>query len=283
YGIFGPGWNSSFEARLVVISPKTLAARGTDGEPRYYFDDELDGTYVSAIPYSTQSTIQTVPSGYQRTFRGGGEELYDTSGSIVSAPGTAGVVTTYSHDGQGRLTTVTRLGRSLGLTYSGSSTQPSQLLGPGNTLLATFTYDASHRLQTVTYPDSTGYRYFYDDANRIVRVEDLTGKAIEQHTYDGQGRAATAEVGGGVNMLSFAYSATQTSVTDARGNTTTYTIVSTRGVPRVTRIVGPCASCGGGGGDTQEWTYDDLGRTTSYKDADNKVTTYTYDADGDLL
>src|SRR5262249_4593160 len=96
-------------------------------------------------------------------------------------------------------------------------------------------------------------------------------------------RAITSEIADHAELLSLSYAGTQTTVTDARGNTTTYTITNVRGLPRVTKVVGPCSSCAGGGGDTQEWTYDGLGRITSYKDGDAKVTTYTYDADSDLL
>ncbi len=283
HGSFGPGWNSSFEVRLVVVSPKLLAARAADGHPQYYFDDELDGTFVSELPYSTESTIETTASGYRRSFRAGGEEVYDASGNLVSVTDAAGMTTTYSRDGQGRLSTVTRLGRTMTVSYSGTASRPYQLIGPGATVLTTFGYDASNRLETVSYPDGTGYRYFYDAGSRIVRVEDAAGKPIEQHAYDGQGRAITSEIADGVGFLGFSYSATQTVVTDALGQSTTYTIANVRSIPRVTKVVGPCSSCGGSGGDTQEWTYDALGRTTSYKDGDGKVTTYTYDADGHLL
>jgi YD repeat-containing protein len=148
-------------AAVFVVSPKTIAARTTDGSPQYYFDDAQQGTYVSELPYSTRSTIETISSGHRRVFRAGGEEVYDSSGGIVSVTDAVGVVTTYSRDAQGRLTLVTRLGRSVGLAYSGNNPQPSQLLGPDQAVLASYGYDGSNRLVTVTYPDATGYLYSY--------------------------------------------------------------------------------------------------------------------------
>ena len=282
HGAFGPGWNASFEVRLVSASPKTLAARMSDGTPQYYFDDDLDGDFVSELPYSTESALETIPTGYRRTFRRGGEEVYDSSGRIASVTDASGTTTTYSRDAQGRLTSVARLGRSIGISYSGSSTRPWQLLGPSQVVLATYTYDASNRLETVAYPDGGGYRYEYDAGHRVLRVKDAAGDILETHSYDAQGRAVTSEVTQGVQGLAIAYAGSQTTVTDALGRVTLYDIASVRGIRRVTKVTGPCASCGGSG-NTQEWTYDSFGRTTSYKDGASNVTSYTYDSTGNLL
>ena len=69
-----------------------------------------------------------------------------------------------------------------------ASARPYQLVGPAQAVLATYGYDASNRLETVAYPDGSGYHYFYDGASRILRVEDGAGKPLEEHVYDGQGR-----------------------------------------------------------------------------------------------
>jgi len=283
YGAFGPGWNATFESRLVVISPKTLAARLHDGAPQYYFDDELDGTYASELPYSTETTIETTPSGHRRVFRAGGDEVYDSAGRIVSVTDAAGIATSYARDGQGRLTSMTRRGRSIAITYSGASSQPYQLIGPAQAVLATYGYDASNRLETVTYADGSGFHYFYDAGGRIVRVQDGAGKTVEEHAYDGQGRAVTSQIAEGVNGLTLAYGSNQTVVTDSLGRTTTYMFEKVRGIPRLTKVTGPCPSCGAEAGESQEWTYDALGRITSIKNADGKLTTYTYDSDGSPL
>jgi YD repeat-containing protein len=195
------------------------------------------------------------------------------------------VATTYARDTQGRLSSVTRLGRRIVITYSGTATRRWQLFGPGNTLLATYTY-VSNRLDTVTYPDGSGYKYTYDGGGRILTVVDLEGKKIEAHTYvyvSGAYRAATSEIGDGVEKLTFTYQTDKTLVTDALGNVTTYEYGNKRGTRQVTKIIGPCSSCGGGGGETQEWTYDEFERITSYKDGEGNLTTYTYDpVTGDL-
>ena len=284
YGAFGPGWNASFEGRLKVLNPRTIDVRLTDGSPQYYHDNNLDGVFEAVLPQSASSTLQAVTGGYRRTFRAGGQEDYDSAGRLLSATDPSGVATTYTRDGQGRLSSMTRLGRTVSVAYSGTSTRPEKVLGPGGVELARYTYDASNRLERVTYPDASGYRYIYDSSGRVVRVMDLAGKMIEAHTYDESGRAITSEIGGGIEKLTLSYGTNQTTVTDALNNATVYDHQYVLNMRRVKKVTGPCPSCGGGGGDVEEWTYSDVtGNIDSYKNGAGKIWTYTYNSNNELL
>ena len=247
----------------------------------YYYDDNADGVFDAILPYSKESHVEAVIGGYAQLFRRGGRADYDSTGKLLSATDAAGVVTTYSRDSQGRVTAVTRLGRSINVGYSGSSSQPQQI-SSGGTLLAVYTYTATGLLASVVYPSGSGYQYGYANG-RIVTVTDASGRAIETHAYDIYGRAATSEIANGVEKLTFAYGTNQTTVTDSAGNVTTYDYVNVRGTRRVTKATGPCTSCGGAGGDIQEWTYDEFGNVTSYKNALSETWAYTYNSDNDLL
>jgi len=220
--------------------------------------------------------------GYRRVLRGGGYELYDASGLVLSVVDAAGVATSYSRDGQGRIASVSQLGRGVSFAYSGDSPHPEQVLGPEGAVLATYTYAPSGALETVTYPDGGGYRYMYDTAGRVVVVTDLEHRPLETHEYDAQGRALTSEIAGGREKLSFAYASSQTTVTDTLGNATVYDFQNISGMYLVTKVTGPCSSCGGGGGDVQEWGYDALGQITSYTNGSGKTWSYTYSPEGDL-
>lgn len=282
YGMLGPGWNTNWEMRLNVLSPNTIEARLDDGTPVYYFDDNADGLYSQRMPLSIESWIETISGGYKVAFRAGGFEIYDAAGRLQTATDAAGVVTTYSRDAQGRLTTVTRLGRSITIGYEGTSSQPARLEGPGGMLLAKYGYDGQGRLEAVDYPDNGGYRYLYDSAGRILWVKDAAGNPVEAHVYDGSGRALTSEIGDGQDKLTFAYTTNRTTMTDALGNATVYDWASVQHVYVVTKVTGPCQSCGGGGS-SQEWTYDVAGNITTYKDGAGKISTYAYDSSNDLL
>src|SRR5262249_34905114 len=189
----------------------------------------------------------------------------------------------YSHDTQGRVTSLSRLGRSLSLTYTGNSTQPAQLLGPSGEVLASYSYGSNDDVEIVTYPDGGGYRYVYTTNNRLIAVTDLAGRMIEAHAYDGQGRAFTSELGDGSQKITFSYAATSTTVTDLLGNATTYDFANVLGMSRVTKITGPCASCGGGGGNLQTWNYDDDGKNKTYHNGANKTRPHNYNAKPDPL
>jgi RHS repeat-associated protein len=181
----------------------------------------------------------------------------------------------------GQLTTITEIGgRSLTLGYVGGLV--NTLSGPSG-LIATFGYNAG-RLASVAYADGSGYTYTYDGlTNQLLTVGDLTGRTLETHTYYGDGRAKTSQIAAGKELQTLVYTnPLRTTVTDALNNVTTYDFSMIWGSLHVTKITGPCASCGGGG-ETQEWTYDDRGRVLSYKDGEGNVRSYTYTtADGDL-
>ena len=255
YGVFGTGWNATFDERLNVVTAKTLEGRLPDGTAQYYFDANADGVFEAILPYSKESQVQAVTGGYTQTFRRGGLASYDTTGKLLAVTYPAGVVTTYSRDTQGRLTSFTRLGRTISIGYSGSSSQPSQL-SSGGTVLAVYTYNVTGLLDAVSCPGGGGYHYQYANG-RVISVTDASGRMVEAHEYDTQGRALTSEIGNGVEKLSFSYGTNQTTVTDAAGNVTTYDYVNVRGTRRVTKATGPCTSCGGSGGDVQS------GRTTN--------------------
>jgi RHS repeat-associated protein len=280
HGRFGPGWNASFERRLRVLSPRQLELRLDDGTPLYYLDVDGDGTFTQDIPRWSDATIATVPGGYERRLRAGERETYDTQGRLLMARDAAGIATSYAYDMQGRLTSVTRRGRALSLAYDGTTTRPARLLGPDGVLLTMYGYDPAGRLAVVDYPDGSGSRYAYDTAGRILRVTDAAGRPVETHTYDAQGRALTSEIGDGRELLTFQYGANQTTVTDALGSATTYDWSLAQHVPRVTKVTGPCASCGPAA-ETRQWTYTPSGRVATYLQG-TRAWSYSYDDAGNL-
>src|SRR5262249_25221072 len=138
----------------------------------------------------------------------------------------------------------------------------------------------------VPYADeaASGYTFTYESGtNGIATVADLTGRVLETHTYDGAGRGLTSEIANGQERYTISYQGTQTVVTDALNNVTTYQFDDVWGQHMVSRITGPCSSCGGAQ-ETQSWTYDDKGRVLTYTDGNGKVTAYSYDpSTGDRL
>jgi RHS repeat-associated protein len=285
YGVFGPGWNHVYEQRLTFPTPALIMLRRASGDPAYFQDNDGNLTYEPSIPFTKSSTIVKQAGGtYLRSFRSGGSETYDSAGHLTGIVDISGHGTTLGWTA-GRLQSITDAGgRQLTLTYEGSLL--AELAGPAG-LIATYTYD-SGRLQSVTYADNTGYRFTYDaTTNQLVTISDPTDRILETHTYYGDGRAATSEIAGGQERLTLSYGtalnpqALQTTVTDARGNVATYEYNRIWGGLYVTKLIGPCTSCGGGS-ETQEWRYDNRGRVKAYTDGAAKTTTYEYYDNGDL-
>lgn len=171
FGMFGLGWNTTLDQRLRYPETRVIEARLPNGAPIYYYDDNSDGVFEANLPITTESWIETQGTDYKRVVRKGGFELYDAaSGRIKSTQNAAGVVTTYTRDASNRITGVTRLGRTLSFTYTGTSTQPTDLRS-GATVLATYAYAtnlAGGPLVQVTYPDGSGYVFTPDSGGRIL-------------------------------------------------------------------------------------------------------------------
>jgi RHS repeat-associated protein len=287
-GIFGAGWTHSYERDIRLPDgndPYVLMLRNDNGMPAYFSDLDHDGTFEATVPYTRESWIVLQPDGsYLRQMRKGGNETYSAAGKLTTIVDAVGNTTVLTY-AAGLLTTVTAPGgRSLTLAYNASH-QISALAGPAG-LIATYTYDGSGRLQQVQYADeaASGYTFAYDAAiNALTSVTDLSGRPVEAHAYDGIGRGHTSEIGSGQEKYTLTYNPNQTVVTDALGNVTTYDFANVWGQRLITKVTGPCASCGAGG-DTEQWSYDGKGRVLTHVDGNGKTTTYTYEATtGDLL
>ncbi|XXF80123.1 RHS repeat-associated core domain-containing protein [Myxococcaceae bacterium GXIMD 01537] len=290
----GPGWSHPFQRRILDFEttpnglPQILMLRGQDGVPTYFQDRDGDLRFEGASPFTREQWIQLARDSYGRWtytlhFRKGGYEVYNhPDGRLQSIVDSAGNTTRLTYDVYGAPVTITDgSGRKLTLNYD-SNQRLTTLSGPMG-LLATYGYDDG-RLTSVRYPDGSGYTFTYDAGNRLTTAADLSGRTLESHTYDAQGRALTSEIADGQERLTLSYQPGKTVVTDALGNATTYEYASIIGNKQLTRVTGPCTSCGGGGDETSAWTYDAKGRQTSFTNGAGKVTRYEYDPDtGDLL
>jgi RHS repeat-associated protein len=282
-GVFGRGWTHSFEQKLLFQANDLIKLRSANGSPIWFSDFDEDSTFNAMLPRTETSWMVKSGASYVRHFRAGGTESYDASGRITSATDASGNATTYTYDSAGRLSTVADAGgRSISFTHDGSG-RILTASGPGG-LIATYGYDAAGSLRAVSYSDGSGYVFSYDSSGQLLSIMDATDRVLETHTYDNAGRGITSSLADGVERYLIYYEGLQTLVVDANGNATEYEWTNLQGItPRVTKISGGCASCGGsGGGRARQWQYDDAGRVLSYTDGDGNTTNYTYDAAGNL-
>lgn len=293
FGVFGPGWWHNYERRLAAAEGTVLLVRDPNGVPAYFEDNDADNVYKASVPFTSESSItKQADQSFVRTFRRGGSERYQSlaaGGRLTAIVDPSGNTTTLGYDpASGQLLTITDPGsRQLTLAYP-SSTEIT-LSGPAGPI-ATYTIGANG-LSEIQYADGDGdalpdggFTFEYQGTGgRLSKVTDFSGRVVETHEYDSQGRALTSEKSGGVEKFTLQYEPLKTTVTDALGNVTVYEYTNVWGQRRVTKMVGPCPSCGSGA-DTQEWTYDAKAREKTHRDGEGNVTTYAYnEATGDLL
>jgi YD repeat-containing protein len=280
----GRGWTHSYSRSLSFPDGISIDFRGDDGVPVFYQDLDADGVFEAVLPVSRENWITASGSGYTRHFRGGGFEIYDSAGRLSSIVDVAGNATTLARESSGRLAGITDAGgRSLALEYDASGRLVT--LYAGTTPAASYAYDGVgwNLLESVRYPDGSGYAFTADSVGQILRVTDAGGRPIESHSYDPSGFGLTSELADGREKLTFTYEPFKTTVSDARGGTQVYHWTWVDALKRITKIEGPCSSCGSGGEETREWTYDARGLITSSKRAGEAPTSYTYDAEDRLI
>lgn len=216
--------------------------------------------------------------------------------TALTFPNGASESLTYSP--AGLITGVTDRGnQSLGFAYDASDLPVTETLPGGsqasftydshrNLTSATnasgttkFTYDSDNRLTSVTYPTGLGIYYAYDQAGRRARMSTSDGYEVAYH-YDGAGHLASISDASGNTVAAYAYTpdGQLALVTNANRTTTTYTYDDLGNIASVTNK-------DPSGAVTSSFTYtrNGLGEATSVVDAQHQITSYRYDAAGELV
>lgn len=302
-GVFGSGWNHSYERRLRAYGTTALAYRGSDGIPQYYVDNDGDGLFTADLPRSVKATVERRANGtYVRHSNAGSGvfEEFDSSGRLLAiGDGSSGRVT-LEHDGLGRLVRIRSGSRFLELRYEHPTSLqlPTSLHGPAG-VIVTYEYTV-YGLARATYSDGdadgssdAGYEYVHETqlGGAIATVKDGLGRVLEHHEYQNVDipgyagrdrlRARTSERAGGIEKLTYSYERNATTVVDALGNTTRYEFASRHRLPQrllVKRVGVGCAECGQQSS-VETWEYDERGRVSAHTDADGKTVISWNDAE----
>jgi RHS repeat-associated protein len=218
---------------------------------------------------------------------------YDADGNLTRVVDALGRETRYRYDRAGQQTTVVRPdGTRLRTSYWPDGTLKSSVDGAGHT--TTYAEDALGRLAAVTDPLRRITRYTYDGAGNVASVTDPQGQ-VTRSSYDNSDRPVSLTYSDEQTPeVSIAYNAAgmRASMTDGTGRSTrTYDSLG-----RLTRTKGKAGTVG--------YIYDRLGRITKLRypsgsaiirrygadgeltdvtDWAGRKTTFTYDANGQLL
>ena len=271
----------------------------------------LDRVTTQQYDRANQLVTQTAPDGSVTNFSydGAGNRISATQFANSSAPRTQ----TFSYDADDRLITFTDVDGSVtSFTYDGANNKTSQTItsttDPNHTRTSTYTYDANNREVGETF-DPNGLdivqSFAYDHLGNLVSKADGNGHT-STFTYDLNNRQTTqTDALGNTSTTTYDRVGNKIAVTDARGNTTnyvydaanqllqqiapavqTYTVAAgfTTVRPTTTHVydaVGNEVQTIDANGNVSTQYYDGDHRLIAQINADNALTTFSYDAAGD--
>jgi YD repeat-containing protein len=162
-GVFGYGWSSSYDERLVVNDDGSVTITEDDGSQ---VTAEPNGSGGFTVPSWADSTLTS--SGGTYTFTRQATQIYtfNSSGQLTAISDPNGYSTTLTYS-SGKLTTVT------------DATLPT-----GRTI--TFHYGSNGLVSEVSNPDSQDTFYYYDSSDDLTRVVDPHSNTTS-FTYDSSG------------------------------------------------------------------------------------------------
>lgn len=208
-------------------------------------------------------------------------EQYNTKFQLTSITNMNHLTQNLAYNTLGQLTTVTNsYGQSLSFGYD-TQGRLSSVTAPGSRTW-TYIYTTSGQLKSVINPDGTTRQYLYENAdfpNALTGILDERNIRYGTYEYDSAGRATSSYHAGNADRIDISYNTDGSrTVTDSRGNATTYTFLSQAGTELIKQISGPgCASCGDG---NTTYSYDVQNRLIS-KTQNNVTTRYNnYNGNG---
>lgn len=211
-GMFGPNWRSTYEERIFAGSDGYVKYSRGDGSFWSFgytgtASDGIGSTYGVASPANDTAILTQGLTNWTLVFKSGEKRVFDSvSGNLLSITDRNGNVTQLTYDASNRLVTVTDPGgRHLYFTYPSTISYFVTGVSSDVGVSLTYSYDNQGRLNKVTKPDQTTLSFQYDSNSLITTVLDTSGKILESHTYDANGRGLTSARAGGVESLTVSY------------------------------------------------------------------------------
>jgi RHS repeat-associated protein len=242
--------------------------------PRTDVADITTYTYYSCATGNACGQVATITNALNQTIT---FNSYNAAGQPLTVTDANGVLTTLAYDTRQRLLSRTVAGEITSIEYWSAGLVRKVTLPDGSFL--TYGYDDAHRL--IEIQDSEG--------NRIVYTLDATGNRTKQELFD-PSNALTQTQTSVFNQLSQLYqvvgaagtpNVTTTFGYDANGNSTTINApLGRNSSSNYDELNRPTRSTDASG--TSQLEYNALDQLISVTDPRNLVTTYTYNALGDL-
>ncbi len=290
------------EDRLTFsYSEGEISVTDASGDVRkYYYDDQ--GNLVKYVDPLGNITFAT----------------YDSTGDLTSVTGPTGLTDSFTYDANGNLTSETNpLGQTTNFAYTGADNLLASMVDPQGAMTR-YAYNPQGDLTSVQYPDQSVMGVTYDATGDPLSLTDPNGQ-VTHYTYNAAGQVTSVTLADGTqmtdsydaagNLISATDASGTTNLTyDAAGNLTgvsypngtslqyTYSdgqrtqMVEMSGSTVIATVnytytgLGQLAGLTDGNGNPIiTYTYNNLGELTEAANGDGTNTTYTYDADGNVL
>lgn len=277
--VLGRGWTHNYTARIATPSGDTTGALlllGPSGRQDRYGYDGFSGLYT-APPGSTTRLTRNLDLTFTATHKDNSAWTFDSGGKLTGIRDRHGNLSSLAYDGSGRLSTISDpAGRGvLTLTYdaNGRLWKVTDWLTTARVVEYGYDTNTPSRLKTVTDREGNVTTYGYDGTSqRLTTITDDNGRVALTLTYDTSGRVSTQK--------------------DAKGLTTgqgwSFSYVTNGDGTKTTTVTNPATSHEPSWNPTVADTYDTSGRIVKRvakptgSSAEDVVTEYTYDADGNL-
>ena len=205
-------------------------------------------------------------------------ETYNAGGQPLTVADERGNGWSFSYTGSG---TLSQVSNSVGQTMSigWNSGRVSNIVAPGGKTYQ-YQYNGSGLLTSVTLPDGLGQRsYHYEAVGKPWAVTGISvnGQRKTRYSYFADGRVSESGFEGGQDKSTFQYSSTQTNVTNALGQTKTYSFDASGRLSSVVRPAGVACPSG-----AQSSYYNSDGRVELEVDENGNRTRYAYTSLGRL-
>ena len=330
-GAFGLNWSLAPYDQRLILEGFRITLETADRSP-YAFVQVAPGRCESQTEPAYRGAVLTqlasltfdlrLKDGTVQRFEPGDFPNVAVLASITDRTGNRLTITRelFGTEGFHRISRITEsAGRAVTFSYDAPGGRLSALTDPLFRQVR-YTYDAQGRLETVTDPAGGVTRYTYDATHRVLTITDPRGITFIQNEYDASDRVVRqTQADGGVWTFSYQAAGSRilaTTVTDPRGNPTTYrfngqgftlTQTDALGQPttfdyepgtnllrsttdplgRVSRFTydtqGNVTTITDPAGNTRTLTYEPtFNRVTSIRDPLGNLTQFGYDASGNL-
>lgn len=293
--MFGSKWTSSYDYHLTPIGSDCVSPAPVSGPACYPHTFRLDtpeasytytrvGSKPTRGPYKVYNSeamgsINIDDTGLYIATLGSTTFEFDTSGRVLDLTDASGVSLGFNYTG-GNLTSVTGVANQV-INFAWSGGHVTQVTDPRGQVWG-YGYTPAGMLQTVTSPDSHVTTYGYDatHANWLNAIT-VDGTKVLAVTYYANGQVATSGTPDGEEVDNFSYSAGSTTLTDQRGDATTYSFQSVQGGLKLASVshagTSTCTAM------AARTVYDANGWVDYTVDWRGTKTDYTYSTDGRLL